>query len=196
MVEVQGRRVVLRDPRPKDVEARLRWSTVETEWQDWDAPWESEGRAITAPDGLDRARSRLLAEIGEPLPTPRTRLWIERIGGPLLGWVNHYHHDPAARVTYVGISICESGFWNQGLGTEALLLWIDYLVKQFDLACVRTATWSGNRRMVRCADKCGFTLDEVEPGVREVRGERYDALAFRLRRREWATSRHSEDESG
>jgi len=40
LLTIVGRRVLLRDPRPEDVEARLRWSTVETEWQNWDAPWE------------------------------------------------------------------------------------------------------------------------------------------------------------
>ncbi len=185
MVEMRAERVLLRDPRPEDVEARLRWTTVETEWQDWDAPWESNGHVITRPDDLDGARSRLFAQVVEPLPTPRTQLWIDRIGGPLLGWVSHYHYDPTARVTWVGINICESAYWAQGLGTEALLLWIDYLVRELDLTCVRTATWSGNHRMVRCAEKCGFVLEERRPGVREWRGRKYDALEFVLTREEW-----------
>ena len=194
MIEVRGQRVLLRDPRPEDVEARLRWTTVEIVWQKWDAPWE--GRAITPADRVDEARQRLLVKIAEPLPTPRKTLWVERVRGPLLGWVNHYHHDPGARVTYVGIDICESAYWNQGLGTEALLLWIDYLVKELELTCVRTATWSGNERMIRCVEKCGFVLDKVNRGSREVRGKRYDGLEFVLTRRDWKNSRRPEDESG
>jgi RimJ/RimL family protein N-acetyltransferase len=179
MVEVRGRRVLLRDPRPDDVEARLRWATAETEWQNWDAPWAGSVEELVEAR-VSKNAANIAASIAQPLPSPRRQLWVERIGGPLLGCVSHYHHDPEARVTWVGIDICESAYLNQGLGTEALLLWIDYLVKELDLTCVRTATWSGNHRMVRCAEKCGFVVDKVNRGKREVRSKRYDGLEFRL----------------
>ena len=179
-VKIQGRRLVLRDPRPEDVEARVRWGTVETEWQNWDAPWY--GGDIAPPDHRGRARRRLRDEIEQPRPKPRTQLWVERIGGPLLGWVNSYHHDESGRSIWVGINIAESAFWGQGLGTEPLLLWIDYLFDQLDLECVRLGKWSGNHRMVRCAEKCGFVSVHRTAGNREVRGKRYDGLEFELRR--------------
>jgi RimJ/RimL family protein N-acetyltransferase len=187
-VRIEGKRIVLRDPRPEDVEARVRWETVEIEWQNWDAPWE--GPPPTPVEALTEARVKkyaagIAASIAQPLPSPRKRLWVERIGGPLLGWVNQYHYDPEARVIHVGICIGESAYWNQGLGTETLPLWIDHLVKELDLTCVRTATWSGNHRMVRCAEKCGFALVERRVGVREWQGRKYDALQFRLTREEW-----------
>ncbi len=192
MVEVRARRVLLRDPRPDDVEARLRWATVETEWQNWDAPWEGPVEELVEAR-VSKYAANIAASIAQPLPSPRRQLWVERIGGPLLGWVNHYHHDPTARVTWVGISIGESAYWNQGLGTEALLLWIDYLVKELDLTCVRTATWSGNHRMVRCAEKCGFVVDKVNRGSREVRGKRYDGLEFILNREAVSKRREAHD---
>jgi RimJ/RimL family protein N-acetyltransferase len=178
-VRVEGKRVVLRDPRPEDVEARVRWETVEIEWQNWDWPCEGPVEALTEARVKKYAAS-IAASIAQPLPSPRKRLWVERIGGPLLGWVNQYHYDPEARVTWVGIDICESAYWNQGLGTEALLLWIDYLVESLDLECLRLGTWSGNQRMVCCAEKCGFVVDKVNSGSREVRGKRYDGLEFVL----------------
>jgi len=113
---------------------------------------------------------------------PRNQLWIERIEGPLLGWVSSYHHDESDRSIWVGINIAESAFWNQGLGTEALRLWIGYLFQGLDLRRVRLGTWSGNRRMVRCAEKCGFALVGRTVGNREVRGKRYDGLEFELMR--------------
>lgn len=196
-VRVEGRRVILRDPRPEDVEARVRWETVEIEWQNWDAPWE--GPPPTPVEALTEARvwwaASIAASIAQPLPSPRKRLWVERIGGPLLGWVNQYRYDPEARVIHVGVDICESAYWSQGLGTEALLLWIDHLVKELDLTCVRTATWSGNHRMVRCAEKCGFVVDKVHPGSREVRGKRYDGLEFILNQEAVSKRREAHDET-
>jgi len=192
-VRIRGERVLLRDPQPEDVEARVRWRTVEIAWGEWDAPWE--GNEPVPPERIEGLRRHLREQMAAPLPRPRTQLWIERIGGPLLGWVNRYHDDPAERSTWVGIDICESAYWGQGLGTEALRLWLSYLLSELRfprgeeasfcpvqdaLRRVRLGTWSGNLRMIRCAEKCRFVLVDRRVGVREVRGERYDAVEFAL----------------
>ncbi len=185
-VEIRGRRLLLRDPLPEDLDARCRWGTVETAWQDWDAPWE--GKVVSPPDPPaehEAARLRFLEKLAQPLPVPRNQLWTQMIGGPLLGWVNSYHHGPAERTVFIGISICESAYWCQGLGTEAFRLWTDYLFVQLDLTRIHTATWSGNVRMVRVAEKCGFALTNREIGKREVRGDWYDGLTFALTREKW-----------
>jgi len=207
-VEIRGERVILRDSRPEDIEARMRWSTVDVAWQDWDGPWE--GRVITPPERIAAAKRKLRREMDRPLPVPRSRLFIERIGGPLLGWVNRYRDDAINRTTWVGISICESTFWCQGLGTEALRLWVDYLFREWattgstgsgqarvaptsagpgmqansSLHRIGTETWSGNLRMIRCAEKCGFILEGRFRETVEVRGQRYDGVKFGLLRRE------------
>ena len=182
-VRIERERIVLRDPRPEDVEARVRWAMFETEWQNWDAPWEGPPPPTAEEITEERVRkcaANIAADIARELPNPRKRLWVERIGGPLLGWVNSYHHDESDRSIWVGINIAESAFWNQGLGTEALLLWIGYQFRSRELRRVRLGTWSGNRRMVRCAGKCGFVLVNRIVGNREVRGKRYDGLEFEL----------------
>jgi len=182
-VELGGERVLLRDPRPEDVEARLRWVTTETAWQDWDAPWE--GPKIMPPERIDERRQAMLESIAEPLPTPRSSLYVELPGGPLLGWVNSYRHDPVHRTASAGIDICESAFWGQGIGTEALRLWIGYLFTELDLHRVGLETWSGNQRMIRCAEKCGFVEEGRFRENVEYRGGRYDGVKLGLLRREW-----------
>jgi RimJ/RimL family protein N-acetyltransferase len=185
-VAIPGERVLLRDPRPDDMDARLRWVTVEREWGYWDAPWE--GNEPVSPDRVEEVRRRMTEDVAKPLPTPRSQLYVERIDGPLLGWVNHYGLDLNKRITSVGVDICESAFWGQGLGTEALQLWVGYLFTSLDLCRIETATWSGNERMIRCAAKCGFILEERISEAREVRGQRYDAVRFGLSREQWAAT--------
>jgi len=180
-IELRGERVVLRDQRPSDVDARLRWLTTEIEWGYWDAPWE--GNDPLPPERVEEVRRGMLDAMRNPLPTPRTRLFVELVNGPLIGWVNSYDHDPVDRSVWVGIDICESAQWGRGLGTEALRLWIDYLFANLDLERIRMATWSGNERMIRVAEKLGFVLEERVPDAREVRGRRYDKVQFALTKR-------------
>jgi RimJ/RimL family protein N-acetyltransferase len=182
LIRIMGERLLLRDPHVEDVYAWVRWSTVDTAWQDWDAPWE--GKGLMAPEEAMRV-GLTSSFVRWPLPTPRRTLWIQMIGGPLLGWTNSYHHDPAERTIFIGIDICESAYWGQGLGTEAFRLCMDYQFAQPGLACLCAATWSGNVRMVRVAEKCGFSLTNREVGKREVRGGRYDGLTFALTREQW-----------
>ena len=186
-VTVRGERVLLRDPRPEDVEARTRWLTVETEWGEWDAPWE--GNQPLPPERLEEVRQRMLENTSKPPPDPRERLFIQVIDGPLIGWVNHYNHQAAHHTTWVGIDICESDCWGRGLGAEALCLWIDYLFVALDLHRIGAETWSGNERMIRCARKCGFVPEGCFHENIEFRGQRYDSVKLGLLRSEWEGSR-------
>ena len=42
-----------------------------------------------------------------------------------------------------------------------------------------TQTWSGNVRMLRCAEKLGFAECDRDAGAVEVDGQKYDGLTFR-----------------
>ena len=139
------------------------------------------------PERIDEVRHLYNAALKLPLPEVRTILYIQFIDGPLLGWVCQYHL--AEHSTSVGISICESGYWGRGICTEAMLLWIGYLFANLELDEINTSMWSGNLRMMRCAEKCGFKLVERVPNCREVRGQLYDGLNFTLSRAEWQMGR-------
>ncbi len=47
---------------------------------------------------------------------------------------------------------------------------------------IRTATWTGNKRMIRCVEKCGFAETARQPHRPEysVRGERLERIAFAI----------------
>ena len=40
-MEFRYRNVILRDMREADIADEIRWNTLETQWAQWDAPWES-----------------------------------------------------------------------------------------------------------------------------------------------------------
>ena len=45
-----------------------------------------------------------------------------------------------------------------------------------------TQTWSGNVKMIRCAEKLGFVECDKDVGAREVDGQKYDGLTFKIKR--------------
>ena len=110
--------------------------------------------------------------------------------GRHIGWVSSYPidenyewldevKDGQTVHRAVGIDICESDVWGQGIGTNALRAFVNYY---FDsgLDALYTQTWSGNTRMIRCAEKLGFVECNRRVDVRVVEGQAYDALTFRL----------------
>jgi RimJ/RimL family protein N-acetyltransferase len=180
-MQITGERVVLRDElRQSDKEIWFRWLNLE-QWQYYDEP-----------DAPFRPVSREAAEgmwIYWRSPAPSShRLYIDTREGRFIGWVNSYGFDPESRSLFVGIDLPEEDTWGKGYGTEALRLWIDYLFRTMELEEIKTATWTGNRRMMRCAEKCGFPEAVRMPhrAALSVRGEPLERAEFSMSRAAWA----------
>ena len=54
-----------------------------------------------------------------------------------------------------------------------------------NMKALYTQTWSGNIAMIQLVEKIGFSVVECIEGIREVRGENYDALAFSISHRDF-----------
>ena len=187
-MKIEYKDIILRDMTEADIEDDIRWNTVETDWSNWDAPWEP------LPDisDTDSYRKKELLKLAEPKDKIRWGFEIETAEGNHIGTVNSYMinenfewisvkdikpGDKAFRT--VGISICESSFCGKGFGTKALAAFINYYLEngEDEIYC---QTWSGNIRMVKCAEKLGFEECRRKKDLRFVRGKHYDGLTFRL----------------
>lgn len=80
----------------------------------------------------------------------------------------------------LGIDINSMMARGRGYAPRALRLFTDYLFErgERELYC---QTWSGNTRMINLACRLGFIECCRKPGLREVRGQRYDGLTFLLK---------------
>ena len=79
--------VVLRDMIESDIEDYVRWFTAETEWMDWDAPWENEE---TTPEAEREGWTEYFERIKTlPKDAPRWKFEIE-LDGRHVGWVSRY----------------------------------------------------------------------------------------------------------
>lgn len=81
----------------------------------------------------------------------------------------------------VGLDICEPAYWNGGWGAQALAAFLRYHLDG-GYTELYTQTWSGNVRMTALAEKLGFRECRRKEGIRQVQGETYDGLTFRLDR--------------
>ncbi len=181
--------IVLRDMIESDIEDYVRWFTTEREWENWDAPWEKE----EADEEAERASWRKYYESVKNLSEDACRWKFEiQWHGRHIGWCSSYRIDgkfewvgkiQEGQTVYraVGIDICEPDIWGGGIGTNALRAFINYYFDKGENE-LYTQTWSGNVRMIRCAEKLGFTECHREIDFREVNGQKYDGLTFRLER--------------
>jgi RimJ/RimL family protein N-acetyltransferase len=105
--------------------------------------------------------------------------------GQIIGMVSYYWEDKRTRWLEMGIVIYSPEHWNGRLGTEALSLWIDYLFENLTIERVGLTTWSGNPRMIRCAEKLGMRLEGRMRKCRYYNGEYYDSIWMGILREEW-----------
>lgn len=182
--------VLLRDFKREDIPKRIEWETEKTEWQLWDGPWEYEG--LTEEQKKDDLQKYIKAmeewaTLCETLPeeAPRKSFQICTPMGEYAGWCGSYFIDEDCCINEngdrlaIGIDLPEEHLRRRGLATHALRLFMEYL-RGLGFTELYTQTWSGNERMIGLAKKLGFTEYCRKPGIRMVRGQKYDGLTFRI----------------
>jgi RimJ/RimL family protein N-acetyltransferase len=165
---------------PEDTTAYVRWFDG-GEWLELDAPWE----IAQSPANCREIEERFCRLFLDDLNRPRRRLIISLPEGGPIGWVNRYDEPRFTDSWNIGICICLDDCLNRGFGTEALQLWIDYLFSHSDIHRIAFATYSFNPRVVRVAEKLGFSMEGRDRELVHWQGEWVDRLHFGLLRQEW-----------
>lgn len=182
---LENERIVLRDFKASDIEDMIHWELVETEWQNWDAPWLA---AEEPPFDAEvyRAERMVWLDKAKDENRKRWRLEIETKGdNPRhIGWVSGYSIDDdfiytsGEGHTTIGIDICDMSARGQGYAYEAWKLWIDHLEARGE-GQLYTQTWSGNVRVIGLMKKLGFVEVKRKVDFRTVNGQLYDGLTFK-----------------
>jgi RimJ/RimL family protein N-acetyltransferase len=181
--------VVLRRYLASDVEHHIRWRS-HGEWRFFDAPWYGYWTTTSAQqEQRDREWFAEQISSSDPESYLNRRAVIATPEGIPIGDVCRYSLNSNPHVWYVGIGICEDGYLNRGLGTEALRLWVDYLFTISDVHKLCLETWSFNPRMIRAAEKVGFVQEGRLREMRLWEGEWVDFTPFGLLRRGWEARR-------
>lgn len=88
------------------------------------------------------------------------------LGDRTIGEIGYKYEDPDQRTVTVDIKIGVPSLWGQGLGTEAVNLFVSYLFDQHHAQHVTAQPGDRNIRSIRLFEKCGF---------REIRREEIPA---------------------
>jgi len=183
-----GPRVVLRDFEDRDLEPWARWHAPGHAWQRFDGPYYPQPK----PEDVARRVAELRTRIRDDAwPEPRLRLVVaDRGTDALIGSVSRYWISAETQWAALGIDLYDAQVWGRGLGREALGLWCDYQFRSDpSLPRLDLRTWAGNERMMRLAERLGFTLEARHRDARVVDGVRCDALGYGILRAEWERRR-------
>ena len=175
-MEIIGSRVILRDDqRYTDNEDFFRWRNLE-EWQHFDEP-----DSPFEPISKEQYEGKQGKRRGNP---EGNHTWqVDTIDGKHIGWVNYYNLDKKQGCAYVGICLPEEDTWRKGYGPEAISLLIEHMFEDMKLEEIKTATWTGNTRMMRCATKCGFieSFRGLHRAKISIRGDPLERVEFSIR---------------
>jgi len=115
----------------------------------------------------------------------QTSRWVITVDDVVCGMISYYFEDAQKIWLEMGIIIHESQNWGKGIGTRALKLWIDHIFSTLDVVRVGLTTWSGNKRMIRVAEKIGMMMEGRMRKVRFYEGKHYDSIRMGILREEW-----------
>lgn len=152
------------------------------EWKKWDAPY--------FPLEL-KTYEQFCKDMDEMVDEEFPRRKVIVVNGEVIGVVSYYWEHRPSNWLEAGIVIYHPDYWSGGYGTEALRLWIDELFYSLPLVRVGITTWSGNKRMMRCAEKLGMKLEGRLRKCRLYNEEYYDSIRMGILREEWENIRNS-----
>ncbi len=84
------------------------------------------------------------------------------------------------RAAKVGIVIGEKDYWNQGYGTEALQLLLEYGFQILNYHNIMLGVYSYNKRAIKCYEKVGFKVLGRRREARIIGDRKYDLIYMDL----------------
>ena len=148
MPHIVGNTIYLRDYRMSDVEAVYRWrANDEIVW------WTS---VYVWPESLEQARAFVADQVNNTDPANRKFAICRKVDDKYLGHIGYEHLNLRDRNTELGIVIGDPDSLGQGIGSEAVGLFLRVCFEELGLHRVGLRVLSSNPRAVRCYQKCGF----------------------------------------
>ncbi len=174
---IYGQRIRLRPPERDDLPRFVRW---------FNDPEVRQG--LTMVFGMSLAEEERWFERVLQRPQEERPMVIEVRQGETwtpIGNCTFHNVDWRNRKAEIGIAIGEKAFWNQGYGTEAVRLLLQFGFQTLNLHRIMLRVYAYNRRAIRCYEKAGFVLEGRLRQARYFQGAYHDELIMSVLRDEW-----------
>lgn len=185
-MHIAGKQIRLRDMQASDVSEWVRWQTPDAQWKTLDAPYyHQDDEARPLEEVAQEQVTKLAKNINRSRPH-RVAAIARAEDDFYLGMVSWYWISQETNWPAVGIVIYDPAHWGKGYGYEALGLWSQYLFDaMLEFIRLDLRTWSGNKGMMRLAEKVGYTLEARFRKARMVDEQIYDGIGYGVLREEW-----------
>lgn len=149
----------------------------ENTWMDWNGPYFN-NPVYKKEEFINEVGKRWIED---------GNTWCITYNNEIVGTVSYYYGDGSLKKWMeVGICIYNPEYWNKGISTTALTLWIDHLFENVtDLPHIGFTTWSGNKGMMRVGEKTGMLLEGRIRKVRYWQNQYWDSIKYGVLREEW-----------
>lgn len=107
--------------------------------------------------------------------------------GELIGIIDLLGFNEVENTCSFAYMIAEE-FWGRGFGTEALTAALEFAFGELKVAAVKADHFAENTASGAVMRKVGMTYCGVLPGKYEKNGIIYDAIQYRITRKEWESS--------
>ena len=94
----------------------------------------------------------------------------------LIGTVGLENYDFVNRTATLGIFIGDKDYRNEGYGTEAIKMVLDYGFNYLNLNNIKLDLMSFNERALKCYTKCGFKEYGRRRNCKYINGKYYDSI--------------------
>ena len=103
----------------------------------------------------------------------------------LIGTISLEHIDLINRDAILGIFIGDGNYRNQGYGTEAIKLILDYGFNYLNLHSIKLDVMDFNQRAQKCYQKCGFKECGRQREAYYLNGKYYDIMSMDILKKEY-----------
>lgn len=181
---INSLKILLRELEIKDLDDYLYWNHPSREFHKFNGPYYGRSNEEELIEEVEYLKIMLLQ--GDKEVFRNKKIIANKDTDEIIGQVNWYWKSEETLWMEVGIVIFNETYWGRGIGHEALKIWIDEIFNQnLKLIRIGLTTWSGNKRMMKLAEKLGLEKEAVYKKARIVDNKYYDSVSYGILKEDW-----------
>lgn len=175
--------IKLRKLKMKDLESYLELNKPGKEHHKYNGPYFKQSTLEELEELVENYRNKFLS--GEE-DVKAGKVIVDSDNDELIGSVSSYWKSEETLWMEVGIIIFNEKYWGKGIGYKALKMWISEIFNENpNIVRLGLTTWSGNKRMMKLAEKLGMKNEATYRNARILNGEYYDSVSYGVLKKKW-----------